>query len=440
MFPFRLVDLAGTTVFASLLHIMLYMLLRNNLHISRRVARICTGALIIFTGYVYLRFVSNSAPERGYQFFAIIFVALVGSAVYAYISSFNLFQIMFIYLVTINIMTDFIHVSLLIYRLAEHLNYNTLGNLIAAIIGELVGLVFIMYLGTRFFIPAVNASENMRYWRFIWILPLLEIIMFQLKIINDFWTNAESYQLEELFFLIMRTAALCNTYYVILRMQVEIQRNINVNEEARAMTRYIYMQKMQYEKINSYIHETARIRHDMRQHYLSIRGFVHRKDISGLERYIDNVDQNDFTDDLVSVCANNAANTVMKHYISLARQKGIEVTVNADIPEECSISESDMCIVLGNLLENAVEAVLTKSYTHKRFIDIKAQPAGKQLAILIINSYEKTVRKSGEGFLSATHDGEGMGIKSVKRIVEKNNGVIRINYDDEVFKVYILFG
>lgn len=439
MFPYRLVDLAGTTVFAFLLHMILYNVLKGNIRRSRCVARLYTVAVAILTVYVYLRYVSNSAPVNGYEFIAIMLVALVGGAVYSYLSTFNIFQIMFLYLASMNVMIDTIHVSLLVYRLIDHINHDTVGYFSSAVMGAILGSIFLLYLGTRFFIPAVNASENMRYWRFIWVLPLLDIIMFQLKIISDFWTDPESYKLEELFFLIMRTAALCNTYYVILRMQVETQRSITAKQEASAMARHIYLQKAQYKKVSGYIQETARIRHDMRQHFLSIRGFIRSNDISGLNRYLAELEQSEFTDDVVSVCANHAANIVFSHYISLAKQKGVDVMINADIPEEYGISESDMCIVLGNLMENAVEAATTHTNTQKGFIEIKAHPAGKQLVLLIMNSYEKPVRRSGEGFLSATHDGEGMGIKSVKRIVEKNNGVIRITYDYNTFKVYILF-
>ncbi len=102
--------------------------------------------------------------------------------------------------------------------------------------------------------------------------------------------------------------------------------------------------------------------------------------------------------------------------------------------------DTELCIILGNLLENAVEAC-RRMESSDRFLDLElAMESDCLLVILVKNSYEGTVRRSPEGgFYSAKEKGrKGIGIASVLNITEKYHGVSRFTYENQVFQASLL--
>ena len=107
------------------------------------------------------------------------------------------------------------------------------------------------------------------------------------------------------------------------------------------------------------------------------------------------------------------------------------------IPMELTIPVFDLAVILGNLLDNAIEAV---TYVEERKIHIRAKYTKGRLIGEISNSYDGTLLKTPEGILSLKEDKEnhGMGIKSVEMTLKKYDGVLQITHDDTKFTAKIL--
>ncbi len=107
------------------------------------------------------------------------------------------------------------------------------------------------------------------------------------------------------------------------------------------------------------------------------------------------------------------------------------------IPENLNVSEYDMNIILGNLLENAIEA---NSNIENPWIDTAMKYADGILFIEISNPYLGKIQQQGSILKSTKRDKSyhGIGLYSVKEAVNRNNGTVDINYDDGVFKAKIL--
>lgn len=95
-------------------------------------------------------------------------------------------------------------------------------------------------------------------------------------------------------------------------------------------------------------------------------------------------------------------------------------------------------MVLGNLLENALEACLLQTRLH-RFIHVSIGIAGQRMvAINVKNSYENEIRQEKDIFYSSKRAGEGIGLASVRHIAEKHQGFAHFDYADHIFKASVL--
>ena len=138
----------------------------------------------------------------------------------------------------------------------------------------------------------------------------------------------------------------------------------------------------------------------------------------------------------IMYCKNFAVNSMLRYYADIAKKEGIKVDARLDLAENAGVSDSDLCIIFGNCMENAIEAC--RRFGGDKFIKISAKPIGKMLAITIDNSFDGNVKRTGDVFMSLKRKGEGIGTSSVKAVARKYNGSAQFNAEDNVFQVSIL--
>lgn len=118
----------------------------------------------------------------------------------------------------------------------------------------------------------------------------------------------------------------------------------------------------------------------------------------------------------------------------------LSISVNTDIlvPKKMNIDSVDLAVLLGNLLDNAIEGCLTVE--NHRFIDLKLHFENNQLKLKVSNPFDGTVKKQGDRILSRKEDKEmhGYGLTSIQRIVDKYQGFKQIEYTDEVFTMTMI--
>lgn len=143
--------------------------------------------------------------------------------------------------------------------------------------------------------------------------------------------------------------------------------------------------------------------------------------------------------DTVLKTGNVMVDAILNSKLSLIRSKGIEANAKAVVPPELSVSEIDLCIVIGNLLDNAMEACLRQPEGEERFIRVFLGVMKKQLYLSVSNSMGGTARKSGGRYLSSKTSGtHGFGLQRVDRIAEKYGGYVNRQSEEGVFATEIL--
>lgn len=209
--------------------------------------------------------------------------------------------------------------------------------------------------------------------------------------------------------------------------------------EDYSMDRQLALQIKQYEALAEKIKTAKLQRHDMRYHLAALKRLMNDDDTSRLNSYVDKlVRSNPPYNDSV-LCENSAVNVIAKHYLDLADENNIDSTIELSIPEKPGkIQDIDLCIIIGNLLENAIEAC-NKISESDRFIKLNAYMQYTTLVITMDNSFDGVVNEIDGVFYSNKHNGEGIGLSSIHAIVAKYGGGAKFGVKNNVFlsSIYI---
>ncbi|MGN0318654.1 MAG: sensor histidine kinase [Lachnospira sp.] len=177
------------------------------------------------------------------------------------------------------------------------------------------------------------------------------------------------------------------------------------------------------------------IRHDMKHHIREIRGLAENRDYSGIKEYTDNISQDIKDSEKVYNTGNIALDGILNYYANRFVEKNIKNNIKITIPENLSVKAYDMNIILGNLLDNAIENTVRADEPK---VSLQLKYNGGLLHILVENSFDGRLNKEGGVFLSIKGDEHGYGLENIRRIVDKYNGNMLITDDNNVFSVGIV--
>ena len=136
-------------------------------------------------------------------------------------------------------------------------------------------------------------------------------------------------------------------------------------------------------------------------------------------------------------CRNFALNAVLCNYMDLAVQQNTDMTISVQMEEETVIPEPELCALVGNLLENALEACIW--LRNNRPIQVRISQEGRStLAITVDNPCPQPPQREGNLLLSTKHKGPGFGTQSVRIIAEHYHGDARFEWEDGVFRASVL--
>ena len=169
--------------------------------------------------------------------------------------------------------------------------------------------------------------------------------------------------------------------------------------------------------------------------------FLHRNTLiyrlEKIKEYLSNANSK-IPDYNLHFCENQAADSVISHYAALAKRENIPFQAKADLPAHISIDQIDMCLVLSNLLENALEASL-KAKSSNRRIHAEVYLHHKHLLLIQVeNTFEGKIQEKNHIFQSSKRIGNGVGIQSVRHIAEKSGGDSSFTYENGVFTAKIM--
>lgn len=193
-----------------------------------------------------------------------------------------------------------------------------------------------------------------------------------------------------------------------------------------------------YAEVDNMYHQIRGWRHDYRNHIQAMKAYAARGDWEAITRYLDELDTDLATVDTVLKTGNPMTDAILNSKISLAKSKGIPVTADAHIPVKLKLSEIDLCCILGNLFDNAIEAS-QRLPEQQRLIRVYMDMKGTQLYISFTNfTAEKKLDKISGIFKSTKGAGHGFGLERIDAIVSRLDGYLSRNSEDGAFTTEIL--
>lgn len=181
--------------------------------------------------------------------------------------------------------------------------------------------------------------------------------------------------------------------------------------------------------------------HDMNHHLQMIYHLAKKNGAPEIAKYVNSISApiDELSDTTWSGV--DIVDAILNHTVLEAQRQGIEIDVNAEFPKDCNITSDDLCVILFNLLDNAMEACLRRMRQtgNPPRIEVTIRRIHQFLIIKIQNPCIPP-RKLFGIFPTTKADARhhGIGLRNVREKVEKYNGSLEIDVEDDVFTITAL--
>jgi hypothetical protein len=228
---------------------------------------------------------------------------------------------------------------------------------------------------------------------------------------------------------LLQVACICT--YEILRISNE-KRLVREKEFAQSL---MYAGRAHYQEMKD-LHETVSIlHHDFKYHIKTIDELLQAGHVHEIERYLADIKKQRPEEDAHYYCQNHAVNALLSSYAKRCKELRIRYDVRVDLPETLSIQDYDICVVLGNLLENAVEAC--QKLECSREIKLEIKTGDSMLAVMVKNSFNGVVNEKNGKLASTKKDG-GLGLPGIQAIANNHDGHTLTEWDKNTFAAYVM--
>lgn len=175
-------------------------------------------------------------------------------------------------------------------------------------------------------------------------------------------------------------------------------------------------------------------RHDYRHHIQTMKVHAAHGEYEEIDKYLDMLDDDLTNVETVVKTGNRMADAILNSKLSLATKREIQVKAEANIPVSLTVSELDLCIIIGNLLDNAIDACMELP-PEERLIRIYMEMKGNYLYLALTNTAGGRKKKS---LASTKGEGHGFGISRIDAIVQKYGGYVTRASEDGAFSTEVL--
>lgn len=172
-------------------------------------------------------------------------------------------------------------------------------------------------------------------------------------------------------------------------------------------------------------------KHDFHHHLQALKGELEAGEIERALRYIEQLDQRLMTVDTLLKTGNISLDAILSAKISQAKAEDIAITVKAAVPDHLLLSDLELSIVVGNLLDNAIEAC--RAVSGERFIRVYMAMKGNMLYFSMLNSAGEKQPKAASLFASRKKGFHGFGLRRAEAILQERGGWCKFNSEDGAF-------
>lgn len=195
--------------------------------------------------------------------------------------------------------------------------------------------------------------------------------------------------------------------------------------------------KKQRDEVENVYNTMRGWRHDYHNHMQTLKAYLSMNQIEEIEKYLDHLEEDLDSIDIAIRTGNTSVNAILSSKISIAQKQAINVNCKATVPAQLTIPDVHLCAIIGNLLDNAIEAC-QKIQSPNRFIRVYIGTFKQQLYISVQNSTEETRRKKLTELITSKKGEHGLGLKRVDKIVAQYDGFVNRKNEPGIFATEIM--
>ena len=308
----------------------------------------------------------------------------------------------------------------------------------AMLASEMVSLAlagFCYYIVYRYFSRDVFYTVAEMQQMFLVFIPVLMIFItseyinviefeFQYEILED--EEFSGYLFSHWQLLVMHLLELASLFCILFSYK-KLQQNFRLStelslleQEEHSLSKYVEEAKARYDRTKSF-------RHDIRNHIGVVKNLLQSGKLEEAVNYIE--DMEDMAEEMSFPCSTNnpVVDILVGNKLGIAKSMGIDVDCSLLLPYPCSLRDIDICIVLSNALDNAIQACKSLDAGIEKYINVSGRIQGNLLMIEIDNSF-----KDKGGFR------KGTGLSNIKNVAGKYGGAMSIDIKENVFVLHVL--
>lgn len=302
-------------------------------------------------------------------------------------------------------------------------------------VSELLITVPLLLLLLKYVSPAVRSISYSSTWmqpQFCLIPAVYYIFDYATHIYTDLMVEGTPVVAEFMSFV-------CSTAYLVfvLRTSEEKLMRSQLEQTQDSLNLQITQAVREIDTLRQSEEKTREYRHDLRHHLQYLSACIENNRLEHAKEYIQGICSEIETNKIIVFCENETANLIFSAFAGRAKEHGIEMNVKAQISKDNHISESDLCVLLSNSLENALHACQRLKEKGKNGkIEVSAFEKNKKLFLQIVNSCDSDVAFV-HGIPVTNETGHGIGVRSICALVERYGGIYTFEVVNDKFIIRV---
>lgn len=247
----------------------------------------------------------------------------------------------------------------------------------------------------------------------------------------SFFTHGSFNRIE----MAMLIVSILGTNFAILFLYDTLYLSFSAKTEKILLEQQNMAYEKQFDLMQQSLDSVKVIRHDIKNHMIALKSLSNED--TKLNEYIDNIIFSVDSRTVYSKSENIIIDSILNYKLQAIANMDIKLDVDIIVPKKLNISEYDMTVILGNLIDNAVTAL--KNCSGETLLSVKINYSKSNVIITIINTYNGEIKeKNGTLLTSKDSKNHGIGLRSVEEAVKRNDGYMKVHYDDKTFKITVL--
>ncbi|MFV0529125.1 MAG: ATP-binding protein [Lachnospiraceae bacterium] len=280
-----------------------------------------------------------------------------------------------------------------------------------------------VYLLIRKLIYPMALRKGTHGWRWIWIIPLIfaELLVLTVRSFQASYENWVYYSVS-IILITISDFVTCTALIYLCQKEATIS---SLTQKEQFIKEQMQLQQAEYKKLLEEIQEIKIAKNDLRHQVLLLEKST-RNAQESLEPAQD------------IYCQHMAVNAVIRYYSGRAAEEGVPMECEMEVPAHIDmIEDMDLCALLGNLVENALEASRYIVMEERR-VKVVVRLINSYMSVMVENTFDGYIKNTTDGFMSRKRERLGVGTLSVGALVKKYGGVLDFKIEDKIFRANIL--